>query len=225
VVISAGPTREAVDPVRYLSNHSSGKMGFALAEACAEAGARVTLIAGPVNLATPDRVQRIDVISARDMQAACELAVETAVAEVGAEYSVFIATAAVADYRPAQAAEQKIKKGDKDDEITLTLVKNPDIVAGIAARLVRPLVMGFAAETHAVEAYAKDKLARKKLDLIACNDVSRADIGFQSDDNAMTVFWPMGDGVGRADLAKASKAQIARQLVQLLAERFSSASA
>ncbi|MFQ3216205.1 MAG: phosphopantothenoylcysteine decarboxylase/phosphopantothenate--cysteine ligase [Paraperlucidibaca sp.] len=225
VVISAGPTREAVDPVRYLSNHSSGKMGFALAEACAEAGARVTLIAGPVNLATPDRVQRIDVVSARDMQAACELAVTDAVAAVGAEQSVFIATAAVADYRPAQVAEQKIKKGDKDDEITLTLVKNPDIVAGIAARAERPLVMGFAAETHAVEAYAQDKLARKKLDLIACNDVSRADIGFQSDDNAMTVFWPMGDGVGRADLAKASKAQIARQLVQLLADRLSSAGA
>lgn len=237
VVINAGPTREALDPVRYMSNHSSGKMGFALAEACAEAGASVTLIAGPVVLPTPDRVQRIDVVSARDMQSACEQAVNAALGAVGAANSVFIATAAVADYRPAQVAEQKIKKGDKSDEMTLTLVKNPDIVAGIAARSERPLVMGFAAETQAVEAYAQAKLTRKKLDLIACNDVSRADIGFQSDDNAMIVFWPTplspaddtaGDaalsdaqhaGLGRADLAKASKSQIARHIVTLLAAR------
>lgn len=220
VVITAGPTREALDPVRYLSNHSSGKMGFALAEACAEAGARVTLIAGPVHLPTPARVQRVDVVSALDMLAASEAAV--AVAKAGSSQPVFIATAAVADYRPAQVAAQKIKKGLKDDTLDITLVKNPDIVASIAEQADKPFVMGFAAETHAVEAYACDKLARKKLDLIACNDVSRADIGFQSDDNAMTVFWPdaqANEGVARVELAKAGKPQIARELVRLLAAR------
>lgn len=220
VVITAGPTREALDPVRYLSNHSSGKMGFALAEACAEAGARVTLIAGPVHLPTPARVRRVDVVSALDMLAASEAAV--AVAKAGSSQPVFIATAAVADYRPAQVAAQKIKKGLKDDTLDITLVKNPDIVASIAEQADKPFVMGFAAETHAVEAYACDKLARKKLDLIACNDVSRADIGFQSDDNAMTVFWPdaqANEGVARVELAKAGKPQIARELVRLLAAR------
>ncbi len=206
VVITAGPTREALDPVRYLSNHSSGKMGFALAAACAEAGAQVTLIAGPVQLATPARVQRVNVESALDMQAA-------ATAAVDAGCAVFIATAAVADYRPASAASQKIKKSG--DTLSLELVQNPDIVAGIAARADRPFVMGFAAETHEVARYAQDKLLRKKLDMIACNDVSRADIGFQSEDNAMTVFWPGGS----AELAKASKTQIARELVRLLAAR------
>ena len=223
VILTAGPTREALDPVRYLSNHSSGKMGFALAEACAEAGARVTLIAGPVHLPTPPRVTRVDVVSAEDMLAASTHAVDAA-----GSRRVFIATAAVADYRPARVAEQKIKKGDKDDTLDLTLVKNPDIVATIAARPDKPFVMGFAAETHAVETYARDKLARKRLDLIACNDVSRADIGFQSDDNAMTVFWPDAsatDGVQRLELAKARKAQIARQLATLIADRLDDPSA
>lgn len=217
VVLTAGPTREALDPVRYLSNHSSGKMGFALAEACVEAGARVTLIAGPVHLPTPDRVHRIDVVSALDMLAASESAVARAKATVGPTRTVFIATAAVADYRPAQVADQKIKKGLKDDSLDITLIKNPDIVATIAAQADKPFVMGFAAETQSVESYACDKLARKRLDLIACNDVSRSDIGFQSDDNAMTVFWPDGGALGRAELPKASKPQIARELVQLLA--------
>lgn len=206
VVITAGPTREALDPVRYLSNHSSGKMGFALATACAEAGAEVTVIAGPVNLPTPERVRRVNVVSARDM-------LDASLAAVEAGCEVFIATAAVADYRPLTAASQKIKKSA--DTLTITLEKNPDIVATVAARADKPFVMGFAAETHEVENYAQDKLARKKLDMIACNDVSRADIGFQSDDNAMTVFWPGGE----TRLEKASKAHIARDLVRLLAAR------
>ncbi len=225
VVITAGPTREALDPVRYLSNHSSGKMGFALAEACIEAGARVTLIAGPVHLPTPERAQRINVISALDMLAASESAVAAARAAAGPARTVFIATAAVADYRPARVADQKIKKGLKDDSLNITLIKNPDIVATIAAQTDKPFVMGFAAETQSVESYACDKLARKRLDLIACNDVSRSDIGFQSDDNAMTVFWPDGGGLGRAELPKASKSQIARELVQLLANRLPAAAA
>lgn len=206
VVITAGPTREALDPVRYLSNHSSGKMGFAIAQACVEAGASVTVIAGPVSLATPDRVHRINVTSAEQMLHASEVAVDA-----GAD--IFIATAAVADYRPAGVADQKIKKSA--DKLTLELVRNPDIVATIAARRHKPFVVGFAAETQDVEAYARDKLARKKLDMIACNDVARSDIGFQSDDNALTIIWSEGSEV----LEKASKAEIARRLVAVLASR------
>lgn len=205
VVITAGPTREALDPVRYISNHSSGKMGFALAAACAEAGARVTLVAGPVHQPTPPRVTRVDVISARDMLAAVERAV--------ADADVFIATAAVADYRPKDVAEQKIKKST--DTLALELVKNPDIVATVAALSPRPFVLGFAAETERVLEHARGKLERKGLDMIACNDVARADIGFQSDDNAVTVLWAGGERV----LEKASKGVIARQLVELVAAR------
>jgi phosphopantothenoylcysteine decarboxylase/phosphopantothenate--cysteine ligase len=200
VVITAGPTREALDPVRYISNHSSGKMGFSLAEACIEAGAHVTLISGPVHLATPDRVAQVKVISALDMLAASQKAVSEGC-------DLFIATAAVADYRPANVAEQKIKK--VGDAISIELVKNPDIVATIAQLPNRPFVLGFAAETERVEDYARGKLSAKKLDMIACNDVSRADIGFQSDDNAMTVFWRNN---GRAQLDKSPKAHIARAL-------------
>lgn len=207
IVITAGPTREALDPVRYLSNHSSGKMGFAIAEACVEAGAQVTLIAGPVSLPSPARVTRVDVVSALDMLSAVEAAV------AGAD--VFVATAAVADYRPAQLAGQKIKKSA--ETLSLELVRNPDIVAMVAARADRPLVVGFAAETEKVIEYARDKLIRKRLDMIACNDVARSDIGFRSDDNALTVLWKDGERV----LEKAAKATIARQLVQLIAERLS----
>lgn len=206
VVITAGPTREAIDPVRYISNHSSGKMGFALAAACIEAGAQVTLICGPVHLATPERVKRVNITSALSLLAASEQAVSEGC-------DLFIATAAVADYRPASVAEQKIKK--TGDVISIELVKNPDIVATIAARSDRPFVLGFAAETQHVEDYARGKLVAKKLDMIACNDVSRPDIGFQSDDNAMTVFWSQGS----VRLEKASKTQIARQLVQLCAQQ------
>lgn len=205
VVITAGPTREALDPVRYISNHSSGKMGFALAAACAEAGARVTLVAGPVQQPTPARVTRVNVTSALEMLAAVEQAV--------ADADVFIATAAVADYRPQSVAGQKIKKSA--DALTLELVKNPDIVAAVAARSPRPFVLGFAAETERVVEHARDKLARKRLDMIACNDVARADIGFQSDDNALTVLWGDGERV----LEKAAKSVIARQLVELVAAR------
>lgn len=209
VVITAGPTREALDPVRYISNHSSGKMGFSLAQACIEAGAHVTLISGPVHLATPERVQRINVTSAVEMLAASQQAVA-----LGCD--VFIATAAVADYRPASIAEQKIKK--QGDSISIELIKNPDIVATIAQLPNKPFVLGFAAETERVEDYARGKLHAKKLDMIACNDVSRQDIGFQSDDNAMTVFWRDG----QVKLEKASKAHIARDLIALCAQQLNS---
>ena len=181
VVITAGPTREAIDPVRYISNHSTGKMGFALAAACYAAGARVTLIAGPVSLDTPNGVRRINVSSAVQM-----LEHSMQMLEEGCD--IFIATAAVADYRVAQVAEHKIKKAG--DELNVSLIKNPDIVATIAQQQKRPFMVGFAAETRNVEEYAAGKLIAKKLDMIACNDVSRNDIGFASDENAMIVFLP-----------------------------------
>ncbi len=207
VVITAGPTREALDPVRYVSNHSSGKMGFALAEACRDAGARVTLLAGPVSLPSPSGVERINVVSARDLLVASEKIVE-------AGCDVFIATAAVADYRAEHIADQKIKK--QGDSLTLTLVKNPDIVATIAKHAKRPFMVGFAAETQRMEEYARGKLETKQLDMIACNDVSRGDIGFASDDNAMTVFFSDRFGLEKVILDKASKKEIAARLVECL---------
>ena len=207
VVITAGPTREALDPVRYISNYSSGKMGFAIAEACRDAGARVTLLTGPVNLPTPAGIERIDIVSARDLLAASERIVDDGC-------DVFIATAAVADYRAEQISDQKIKK--TGDSLTLTLVKNPDIVSTISGHAKRPFMFGFAAETQSVENYARGKLAAKRLDMIACNDVSRSDIGFAADDNSMTVFFSDQIGLGAVNLAKASKNKIAEQLVQCL---------
>ena len=206
ILITAGPTREALDPVRYISNHSSGKMGFALAAAAAELGADVTLVAGPVNLPTPAGVRRIDVESALQMQAAV-------MAEAG-QQQIVIGCAAVADYRPAEISPQKIKKSA--DEVTLTLVKNPDIIAEVAALADKPFVVGFAAETRDVEHYALDKMARKKLDMIAANDVAREGQGFNSDDNALTVFWPGG----RQELPLARKTEVARHLLALIIKKY-----
>ena len=207
VVITAGPTREAIDPVRYITNKSSGKMGFALAEAAAEAGARVTLIAGPVYLPTPARVDRVDVTCAQEMY-------DASLAAVDEGCDIFIATAAVADYRPVNPADHKIKKST--EEIHLTLVKNPDIVAAVSAHDKRPFTVGFAAETRDVIAYAEAKLTNKKLDMIATNDVSGSNVGFNSDNNAVTVIWPGGHKV----LPLASKKQIAKQLVELIGIRY-----
>lgn len=206
VVITAGPTREAIDPVRYISNHSTGKMGFAIAAACYAAGADVTLIAGPVSLPTPNGVKRINVQSAREMLDHSMRLVDSC--------DVFIATAAVADYRVAEVAEHKIKKAG--DELNIALIKNPDIVATIAEQQKRPFMVGFAAETRNVEEYAAGKLVAKKLDMIACNDVSRADIGFASDENAMVVFFAAPYHLPKRELEKASKHQIAEQLVEAI---------
>jgi phosphopantothenoylcysteine decarboxylase/phosphopantothenate--cysteine ligase len=207
-LITAGPTREAIDPVRYISNHSSGKMGFALAEAAAAIGAKVTLVAGPVNLPTPKGVKRIDVESALEMQSAVE-------AEV-AQHPIFIGCAAVADYRMAEVAPQKMKKAEGQEGLSLQLIKNPDIIAGVAARTDKPFVVGFAAETQDVARYALDKLQRKGMDMIAANDVSRADQGFNADQNALTVFW----ADGQQDLPLASKQQVAQQLISLIIKRY-----
>ncbi|MCF7355378.1 bifunctional phosphopantothenoylcysteine decarboxylase/phosphopantothenate--cysteine ligase CoaBC [Vibrio sp. CK2-1] len=209
LTITAGPTREAIDPVRYISNHSSGKMGFAIAEAAANMGAEVTLISGPVALATPANVTRIDVESAEQMhQAAMEHAVIN---------NIFISCAAVADYRPSNVAEQKIKKTSDNDHMQINMVKNPDIVASVAALTKqRPFTVGFAAETQDVEQYARGKLKKKNLDLICANDVSVAGLGFNSNDNALHLYWNGGEQA----LATASKAQLAKQLLNIIAEQF-----
>ncbi|WP_444943190.1 bifunctional phosphopantothenoylcysteine decarboxylase/phosphopantothenate--cysteine ligase CoaBC [Microbulbifer sp. ZKSA006] len=208
VVITAGPTREAIDPVRFLSNHSSGKMGFALAAAAQNAGAEVTLIAGPVTLDTPPKVKRVDIISAQDMYEAAQSAAD--------QCDIFISAAAVADFRPAQIATQKIKKKDGQDDAAIALVKNPDIVAAIAARTeLRPFTVGFAAETQQVLAHAQSKLQRKNLDMIIANDVSQPDSGFNSDHNAVTAI----DADGQSRLAPALKTELARQLIELIASK------
>lgn len=184
ITITAGPTREALDPVRFISNQSSGKMGFAIAHAASMRGANVTLIAGPVNLPTPLGVHRIDVVSALEMQQAVHKTVS--------KQNIFISCAAVADYRAKYLSEEKIKK--QHDEITFSMVKNPDIVAEVGAMTKnRPFVVGFAAETHNVEEYARQKMVQKNLDIICANDVSIANHGFNSDTNALHLFWHNGN--------------------------------
>ncbi len=205
VVITAGPTREAIDPVRYISNYSSGKMGYALAQAAVDAGAKVTLISGPTALPCPDHVTRVDVISAEDMYQASMA--------VLAECDIFIASAAVADFRPAAIAEQKMKKTATEDTMTITMVKNPDIVASVASVASgnnKPFVVGFAAETHDVLSYAKDKLHRKNLDMIVANDVSNPAIGFNSDNNKVTVITKKEN----VHLPETSKRQLATHIIE-----------
>jgi len=206
LVITAGPTREPIDPVRYISNHSSGKMGYAIARAAAAAGARVVLISGPVNLPAPDEVEVRQAITAEDMLKQSE----TAVSE-GCD--IFIATAAVADYRPESCAGDKIKKNS--EAMSLALVRNPDTLATIAARPDAPFTVGFAAETTDVARYATDKMQRKKLNMIVANDVSAPGLGFNSDRNAVTVFW----ADGQESIGPESKQAIASRLVTLIAEQ------
>lgn len=209
LLITAGPTQENIDPVRYITNHSSGKMGFALAEAAAEAGARVTLVAGPVFLPTPDRVQRIDVVSARDMLAACEAAMPC---------DLFIAAAAVADYRPEVVAPHKLKKDPTSgDGMLLQMVRNPDILATLAGREDRPFSVGFAAETENLLEYATRKLRDKNLDLIVANDVANPGIGFNSEENAVTIIDRQQH---QTRFSQASKGHIARQLITFIADRY-----
>ena len=208
VLITAGPTREAIDPVRFISNHSSGKMGYAVAEAARASGAQVTLVSGPVNLSPPHGVTCLSVESAQEMH--------DMVMRFIADIDIFIGVAAVADFRAALPAEQKIKKNG-EASLVLSLIQNPDILASVAGLENPPFTVGFAAETHDVERYARDKLKRKKLNMIAANDVADESIGFHSHQNALTVFWG-DDGVEK--LALASKAHIASQLVSLIATRY-----
>ncbi len=207
VVVTAGPTRERLDPVRYISNFSSGKMGYAVAEAFAERGADVDLVSGPVQLSTPVGVRRIDVESAGEMHKEVMLLASFA--------DVFVATAAVADFRVDAVAAQKIKKDASG--LQLNLVPNTDILADVASlsEECRPFVVGFAAETQQVQHFGRDKLERKRLDMIACNDVSAPGLGFGSDRNALWLLWKDGS----CQLAEASKKHLARQLVDHILEQ------
>lgn len=206
VLITAGPTQEAIDPVRYLSNRSSGKMGYAIAQAAVEAGAKVILVSGPTALETPARVERIDVRSAQQMLGAVMQHVTNS--------DIFISTAAVADYRPVQIAEQKIKK--TEDTITLELQRNPDILAEVAALKDGPFTVGFAAETENLEQHAKQKLERKCLDMIAANVVGEG-VAFESDENALLIL----TADDKQQLATASKFVLGRQLIKLIAKKYS----
>jgi phosphopantothenoylcysteine decarboxylase/phosphopantothenate--cysteine ligase len=203
VLITAGPTRERIDPVRFVSNRSSGKMGFAVAQAAREAGATVVLVSGPVTLATPAGITRVEVESAADMLAA--------VLRELPGTDVFNSTAAVADYRPARAAPQKIKK--TADTMELSMERTPDVLASVAARAERPFVVGFAAETEAVEQNARSKLMKKNLDMIAANEVGH-DKAFDSEDNQLLV---LGRNT-RHELGRAGKLTLARGLIALIAQ-------
>ncbi len=205
VVVTAGPTREPVDPVRYLGNRSSGKMGFAVAQAASRAGASVTLVAGPVGLPTPSGVRRVDVETAAQMHAATIDAVD--------DCDIFIAAAAVADYRPAQVAGEKIKK--QAAKLNVELERTSDILAEVAALEGGPFTVGFAAETDDVAGYAREKLASKKLDMIAANRVGEG-LAFGTDDNELELLWP--DGGVR--LPRAPKSELAQQLIAQIAERY-----
>ena len=206
VLVTAGPTREFLDPVRFISNRSSGRQGFALAQATRDAGAEVTLIAGPVQLPTPANVQRVDVVSAQEMK--------DAVAKRVAAADIFISVAAVADYRPSHFHQQKLKKSErKDGAMHVALEENDDIVGSIANTHPRPFVVGFAAETQDALRYAREKRQRKGMDAIVVNDVSDASIGFDSGDNAVTLIH---DG-GELALGKMPKSTIARRLVTEIA--------
>lgn len=211
VLISAGPTREAIDPVRFISNYSSGKMGFALAHAAREAGARVHIIAGPVVLPTPAGTTRSDVESAEEML--------TTVMQHIPNTDIFIATAAVADYRIAQPAQQKIKKSTTP--MTLSLIPNPDILAAVTHLPKAPFTIGFAAETTQLHEQAKKKLLNKKLNMIAANRVGiDPAIGFNSDMNALDVFWQNGNHIEHKTLAEASKTHLAKLLIELIAAQY-----
>jgi len=201
VTITAGPTREALDPVRYLSNHSSGKMGYALAQAAMEAGAEVTLITGPTSVPIPERLTCIQVVSAEQMLKACQ----------DNSGDIFIGVAAVADYRPVDTSAQKIKKDSPT--MALTLIRNPDILATMAASTPRPFCVGFAAETENLAAHARHKLMSKNLDLIFANDATAT---FGADDAQVQAFWPGGD----TTFPMSSKSQLARGMIALISARF-----
>jgi phosphopantothenoylcysteine decarboxylase/phosphopantothenate--cysteine ligase len=205
VVVTAGPTREPIDPVRYISNRSSGKMGYAVASAAAAQGAEVVLISGPVNLPEPHGIEVINVGSADEMYAATH--------DVVGDADIFIAAAAVADYRPATVVGKKIKKND--EKMSIDLVRCPDILASVAALDDAPFTMGFAAETDNLVEYARGKLKKKKLNMIVANRVGR-DCGFDRDDNAATVLWNGGEKI----FPSSSKIDLARNLIELAAEHF-----
>ncbi len=206
VLVTAGPTQEAIDPVRNITNRSSGKMGYAVARAAAEAGADVVLVSGPTHVPYPEKVRVIPVISALHMHQA----VMTEVANT----DIFIGVAAVADYRPAEFHQQKIKK--TNDQLTIKLVKNPDILTAVAKSVKPPFTVGFAAETENLEAHAREKLMRKGIDMIAANRVGDADVGLESDENELLIL----DRMDTKRLPRSSKRQLARNLIEEIATRY-----
>ncbi|RKZ40886.1 MAG: bifunctional phosphopantothenoylcysteine decarboxylase/phosphopantothenate--cysteine ligase CoaBC, partial [Gammaproteobacteria bacterium] len=206
VLITAGPTREDIDPVRFISNRSSGRMGYAIAEAALAQGAQVTLVSGPVSLSPPSGVHKVSVYSAQDMYEAVMTYIPTT--------DIFIAVAAVADYRPVQQATQKLKKNEA--HLQLNLERTPDILATVANLPTPPFTVGFAAETHHLADYAHSKLKHKKLDMIVANLVGIEGIGFESEDNALSIFW----NGGSIELPRKSKKELANQLLEIIIERF-----
>ncbi len=206
VLLTAGPTREPIDPVRFVGNRSSGKMGYALARAFVAAGAEVSLVSGPVTLETPRGIERVDVETALEME-------QAVMSRIGG-CDIFVACAAVADYRPAEAAEQKIKKSE--EELRITLVRNPDILAQAAALAEAPFTVGFAAETSRPAEQGEDKLRSKGVDMIAANLVGGEQGGFERDENALSVIW----AGGRQDLPMARKERLAEALVSIITEKF-----
>ena len=208
VIVTAGPTREPIDPVRYITNRSSGKMGFALAAAAEEAGAKVILVSGPVSMATPQGVERIDVETAEEMYASVHARVS--------EADLFIACAAVSDYKPETEADEKLKRTQKT--LNLELIRSPDTLASVAELKDGPFTVGFAAETQNVSENARSKLTRKGLDMIAANQVGR-DCGFDQETNSLMVFWDNDE----VDLERASKPVLAGRLIHLIAERYRAA--
>ncbi len=206
VLVTAGPTREDIDPVRFISNRSSGRMGYAMAAAARDTGASVTLVSGPVSLTPPDHVEVKTIYCAQEM-------LETVMAEIK-ETDIFIAAAAVADYRPVRVVDHKIKK--QNSSLILELERTPDILGQVASLPQPPFTVGFAAETQAVTEYARDKLQRKKLDMIAANQVGTPGIGFDSTDNALTVLWAEGE----IELPRCSKQELAKQLMEVIIRRY-----
>lgn len=207
IMITAGPTREALDPVRFFSNHSAGEMGFAIARAAVAKGAQITLISGPVSQPTPADVERVDVVSALEMQDAVMCSIH--------QQHIFIGCAAVADYRASCCSLKKIKK--QGDELIITLIKNPDIIEAVGAlKKHRPYVVGFAAETHNMEEYARQKRINKKIDLICANNVSQISQGFNSDNNALHLFWQDGEIL----LPLSNKTLLAQQLIDEIINRY-----
>ncbi len=207
IMVTAGPTREAIDPVRYITNHSSGRMGYAVARAAAEAGANVILVSGPVSIEVPQQVHHIRVDTAAQMRDAVMSGIT--------DTKIFVAAAAVADYRCADIAEQKIKK--KTDHLSLILQKNPDILAEVAGLSAAPFTVGFAAETENLLDNARIKLENKKLDMIAANQVGEG-LGFDVEENALQIFWGIDkQGLQQRTLERASKEKLARQLIEIIA--------
>jgi len=206
VMVTAGPTREAIDPVRYISNHSSGKMGYAIAQAALEAGASVKLVSGPCSLTANDRIELVQIETAEEMNQKVLDEIE--------QIDVFIAVAAVADYRVETIEQQKIKKNE--DSISLKLIKNPDILLNVSSQKIKPFCVGFAAETENLEAHAKEKLKAKHLDMIVANRVDKSDSGFNSDYNGATVIWVEG----QQTFEKTTKSRLATELISLVASHY-----